>query len=285
MCIASNTVGEYLKSATDTLNKHSVPTARLDALILMEFILGIDRAKILGNPDQTITRQQINLFNQAIAERSKHMPIAYITHRTEFYGRTFYVDSNVLQPRPETETMIDLFKSLVDGAPKYRKRLLLANDLHVADVGTGSGAIGITAKLEVKNIQIDLIDIDLKALKVAKTNVVLHTIHANTILADLLPNDDNSYDILLCNLPYIPDNFHINLAAGHEPPIAIFGGKDGLDIYRKLFKLVSNIQHKPLYIFTEALPSSHLKLKTLAAMHDYVHMTTEDFIQLYKLHG
>ena len=280
MNIAGNTVGEYLKSATDTLNKHSVPTARLDALILMEFILGIDRAKILSNPDQTITRQQINLFNQAISKRSKHMPIAYITHRTEFYGRTFYVDSNVLQPRPETETMIDLFKSLVDGESKYRKRLLLANGLHVADIGTGSGAIGITARLEVENIRIDLMDIDLKALKVAKTNVVLHTIHAKTILADLLPNNDNSYDILLCNLPYIPDNFHINLAAGHEPPIAIFGGKDGLDVYRKLFKLVSNIQHKPLYIFTEALPSSHLKLKALAAMHDYVLMTTEDFIQL-----
>jgi release factor glutamine methyltransferase len=283
MNTAGNTVGEYLKSATDTLNKYSVPTARLDALILMEFILGIDRAKLLSSLNQTITRQHINLFNRAIAKRSKHMPVAYITHRTEFYGRTFYVDSNVLQPRPETETMIDLFKSLVDKVPQYRKSRLLANGLHVADVGTGSGAIGITAKLEVENILLDLIDIDSKALKVAKKNVVIHTIHAKTILVDLLPNKGNAYDILLCNLPYIPDNFHINLAAGHEPSIAIFGGKDGLDVYRKLFKLVSNIQHKPLYIFTEALPSSHSKLKALAAMHDYLLYTSEDFIQLYKL--
>ena len=279
MYIAAKTVGEYLKLATDKLTDSSIPTARLDVLILIEAILGVERTKILANPDQTISSKQINLLNKAVAKRSTHVPITYITHKAEFYGRTFYVDSSVLQPRPETEAMIDLFKSLING----KERLSLKNGLRVADVGTGSGAIGITAKLEVNNIQIDLIDIDRKALKVAKKNVVLHTIQARTKIADLLPAKGSNYDVLLCNLPYIPDGFHINLAAGHEPPIAIFGGKDGLDVYCKLFKLVSELQHNPLYILTEALPSSHLKLKTLAAKHDYVLMATDDFVQMYKL--
>lgn len=281
MNIAAKTVGEYLKSATETLTDNSVPTARLDTLILMEFILGVDRTKILANPDQTITKHQLNLLNRAIAKRSKHVPITYITHSAEFYGRTFYVDSHVLQPRPETESMIDLFKSLVVSERSFKKRLLPTNEIRVADIGTGSGAIGITAKLEIANIQVDLIDIDRKALNVAKNNVVLHTIPANIILADLLPKNNNNYDILLCNLPYIPDDFHINLDAGHEPSIAIFGGKDGLNVYRKLFKIVNNIQRKPLYILTEALPSSHLELMSLAAI-DYELIATEDFIQLYR---
>ncbi len=279
----AKTVGKYLKSATETLTDNSVPTARLDALILMEFILGVDRTKILANPDQAITNHQLNLLNRAIAKRSKHVPVTYITHKAEFYGRTFYVDSHVLQPRPETESMIDIFKSLVVGEPSFKKRRLLTNEIRVADIGTGSGAIGITAKLETENIRVDLIDIDRNALKVARNNVVLHTITANVILADILPKNDNNYDILLCNLPYIPDDFHINLDAGHEPSIAIFGGKDGLGVYRKLFKTVSNVQHKPLYILIEALPTSHLKLKSLAATYGYVLIATEGFIQLYKL--
>lgn len=272
------TVGEYLRYATETLANNSIPTPRLDALVLMEFILDLDRTQILAKPDQTITMTQINLLNRTIAKRAKHVPVTYITHKSEFYGRSFYIDRHVLQPRPETETMIDLFKSTLMSESTFKKR----NDLRVADLGTGSGAIGITAKLEVKSIAIDLIDVDPAALKVAKNNVVLHTIDANTILADLLPKDNNNYDILLCNLPYVPDDFHINLAAGHEPRIAIFGGKDGLDIYRKLFRLMTNVQRKPLYILIETLPLSQLTLKSLAAKSGYKLMKSEDFIQVYK---
>jgi release factor glutamine methyltransferase len=247
--------------------------------VIIEHVLGVDRAKVLAEPDTIITEEQKKLLDRAMKKRSNHLPVTYITHRKEFYGRNFFIDHHVLEPRPESETIIDLFRQLIGSD----ERLAAKEGIQVADVGTGSGAIGITAKLECPNIDIDLLDIDEQALKVARKNVVLHTIKTNVVKADLLVDVKTNYDILLCNLPYVPDDFSINLAAGHEPKIAIFGGKDGLDIYRKLFKLVKDRQHKPLYILTESLPTSHIELEVVARSSGYTLSTTDDFIQAYRL--
>ncbi|HEY1645833.1 MAG TPA: HemK/PrmC family methyltransferase [Candidatus Saccharimonadales bacterium] len=273
------TNGEYLNYATRLLESASIETARLDSLILMEFTLGIDRAKILAELDGKITFQQKNVLNKILSKRAKHVPISQIVHNTEFYGRSFYINRYVLEPRPESETIIDVLKSLLD----TDKGLSMLDHIKIADVGTGSGALGITAYLELDNPQVDLIDIDSEALKVAKRNVVLHTIDCRVIQADLLPKKVEEYDILLCNLPYVPDDFKINLAAGHEPSIAIFGGKDGLDIYRKLFNLVTIRQHRPLYILSESLPPSHKDMVRLAGKAGYRLELTDDFIQAFKL--
>ncbi len=273
------TYREYLKQATDLLSSSSISTARLDSLILMEYVLNIDRAKLLADPGSIISVSDEKLLNQYFAKRAKHLPIAYIVQRSEFYGRLFYIDDRVLEPRPETETMIELLKDLIEGSElaTWHKQIV------AADVGTGSGALGITASLECSNLTVDLIDIDKGALEVAKNNVVLHTTANRLICGDLLAENANMYDILLCNLPYVPDDFTINTAATHEPPIAIFGGKDGLDIYRKLFKLLTKRQHKPLYILTEGLPPSHNALAKIAKLANYSLEKQDDFIQLYKL--
>ncbi|MEI9913518.1 MAG: HemK/PrmC family methyltransferase [Candidatus Saccharibacteria bacterium] len=271
------TRGEYLKYATDFLKSASIETARLDSLILMEFVLDTDRAKILSDKDIDLSDNQQNVLNKLLVKRSKHIPISHITNNAEFYGRNFFINSHVLEPRPESETMIDLLKELIRNDPG----LSTSKSILIADIGTGSGALGITAMLELGNVHCDLIDIDDKALKVAKNNVVSHTIVTNTIKGDLLNSNNHNYRVLLCNLPYVPDDFSINLAAGHEPKIAIFGGKDGLDVYRKLFKLMKYRQHKPLYILTEALPTQHAKLKHIASEAGYSLTKSDDFIQLY----
>lgn len=270
------TTSDYLLYATKKLSSKSIDTARLDSLILMEFVLKKDRAKILANPNTVISDKQKNVLNRLLSKRAQHIPIAQIVHKSEFYGRNFYINSYVLEPRPESEAIIELFKTLISSESSA--------NFYVADIGTGSGAIGITAKLECPNICIDLIDNDRDALKVAKKNVVLHTISTNIIHSDLLSSASRDYDILLCNLPYVPDDFHINLAAGHEPPTAIYGGKDGLDIYRKLFKSLNDLQHLPLYILSESLPMSHATLSSIAKSYNYDLVLTNDFVQLFKSH-
>ena len=146
-----------------------------------------------------------------------------------------------------SQTMIKLLKKL----PDLPLRPL------IADIGTGSGALGITAQLELPKASVELLEIDPKALEVAKMNVDKFTLSIKLLRSDLLAQTEASHDVLLCNLPYIPDDYQINEAASQEPKIAIFGGPDGLDLYRKLFLQVKNRPFKPLYILTESLLPQH----------------------------
>lgn len=261
------------------LSKAGVGTARLDSLVLLEDYLGKDRAWLLAHPDTEILAVQVTELKKLLSLRTEHKPMAYIRGHTEFYGRDFVISSAVLEPRPESETMIDLFRSLLaDGSLRLKK----GYSPKIADVGTGSGALGITAALEVPETSVDLIDIDPETLKIAKMNVDKFTLEVNLIESDLLTNTSLAYDVLLCNLPYVPDDYQINLAASHEPEIAIFGGPDGLDLYRKLFSQVKNLTQQPLYILTESLPPQHHELSKIAAQNGYKLTRENDFIQLFN---
>lgn len=273
---------QCLKEATRQLKAAGVATARLDVLVLLEDVTGKDRAWLLAHPEYEIpaekARKLTNLFNR----RAEHEPLAYLRGRTEFYGRTFLITPAVLEPRPESETMIDLLKELL--ADTYSKGVQpdkRPRGIHIADVGTGSGALGITAALEAPNTNVDLLDIDSEALKVAKMNVEKFTLNLTLIKNDLLSELSVHYDILLCNLPYVPDSFTINPAAMREPKSAIFGGADGLDLYRRLFDQLKNNTDKPLYILSEALPPQHLQLEEIAAGAGYKLIKSQDFIQLF----
>jgi release factor glutamine methyltransferase len=270
---------KYLRDTTAYLTANSIPSSRLDTLILMEYVLGIDRAKLLSEPNLEISTKHIKLLNSYVAKRAKQIPISYIVNKAEFYGRSFYINSSVMQPRPESEDLIDLLKKIVSSQSDLNK----LPTIQIADVGSGSGCLGITAALEVKNASVDLIDIDPKALRVAKQNVVFYAISINTLLADLLPAGETKYQILLCNLPYVPDEHPINLAASHEPKIALFGGQDGLDIYRKLFEKVSVLKNKPLYILSESFPDTHSILTQIALEHSYTLLDTLNYCQVFSL--
>lgn len=266
------TINEWLESAERKLEQAGIGTARLDALVLLEDVTGIDRAKLLSEPETQISDAQAKKLKNVLNQRIRHIPLAYIRGKTEFYGREFLITPAVLEPRPESETMIDELKGL-DNLPT---RPL------IADVGTGSGALGITAKLELPQAQVQLIDIDAKALKVAKTNVDKFTLRMDFLRNDLLDTTACHYDALLCNLPYVPDNFEVNTAALHEPRLAIFGGSDGLDVYRKLFEQIKNKLEQPLYILSESLPTQHRELELIANKSNYKLVRKNDFIQVFK---
>jgi release factor glutamine methyltransferase len=266
-------VNDWLAQAEQQLTVANVPIARLDALVLLEDCLKKDRAYLLAHPETVLDSAQQQALAAQLKRRCAHEPLAYIRGYSEFYGRQFIVTNKVLEPRPESETMIDLLKQHA------------AQASHIADIGTGSGALAITAKLELPSAQVAAVDIDEQCLKVAARNASNLGVSIELLSGDLLqPFLQKSCnfmpDVLLCNLPYVPDDFHINRAASHEPDLALFGGPDGLDLYRRLFAQVDRLQTKPV-IMTESLPNQHAELQAIAVNHGYTLATKDDFIQLF----
>lgn len=280
------TTSYWLRTATNFLQSKGIATARLDALVLLEDAMQINRAQLLAEPDMDMRDGLVHHLQELLGRRSKHEPLSYIRGRSEFYGRNFVIKPGVLTPRPESEAIIDLLKGL------YKDRLtknvsdFLPTPAHeklwIADVGAGSGALGITAALELQNTFVDLLEIDEEALKVAKMNVDLLTTRVHVLKSDLLNAASHNYEVLLCNLPYVPDGYSINKAAGFEPKIALFGGQDGLDLFRQLFTTLSKAKNRPLFILTEALPESHATLSALAETSGYQLRQTEGFVQLFE---
>jgi methylase of polypeptide subunit release factors len=162
-------------------------------------------------------------------------------------------------------------------------------DFYLYDIGTGSGAIAITAKLETPVATVAAIDIDSKCLEIAKRNARELGADVSFLQGDLVaplsvqwPTDDQAVTILLCNLPYVPNEFHINTAATHEPRHALFGGPDGLDLYRRMFAQLGSNDLQPHYILAESLPPQHKELSRIAAASGYHLQETDDFIQLFS---
>ncbi len=279
------TIKDQLYRAQKLLEAAGIATARLDALVLLEDVTGKDRAWLLAHPEHGLPTAQQAKLTKLLKERASHTPLAYVRGTTEFYGRNFVITPAVLEPRPESETMIDLLGQLSSaGKLQPENSNTGGNVLRIADVGAGSGALGITAKLEFpkgREVAVDLLEIDPEAVKIAKTNVEKHTTSISVIRSDLLERSTKDYDVLLCNLPYVPDGHTVNEAATHEPRIAIFGGPDGLDIYRGLFEQVHRLKKQPLYILTEALPPQHDGLRTIAEQAGYGLEKTDDFIQVF----
>ncbi len=265
-------VDKFIAQASKRLEAVGIGSARLDVLILLEDELHKDRAWLLANPDQMLQEAALQRLKKRLDRRANHEPLAYIRGHTEFYGRRFKINHRVLEPRPESETMIDLLKSITSKEGPWK----------IVDVGTGSGAIGITAALELRNHNVDLYDIDAGALAVAKHNCALHELHLRVVKRDLLRATHKNYDVILANLPYVPDHWKINEAAAMEPRIAIFGGKDGLDIYRRFFEQLSHFSWRPKFILTESLPPQHVELTNIAKNAGFKQIKSQDFIQLFS---
>jgi release factor glutamine methyltransferase len=281
---------EWLKAATTQLVQAGIATARLDCLVLLEDATGHDRAWLLSHPEHDLQGSEIKILNTQIAQRAQHIPLAYLRGHAEFYGRTFAVNTHTLVPRPETETMIELARGLAANGK-------LPAELRILDVGTGSGCIAITAALELSaagfTAHVSACDIDENCLRAA-SNLLERAAESGT---DQTGDRTGLYDVLLANLPYVPDDFQVNTAATHEPRHALFGGPDGLDLYRTMFAQIveqNSLESKPLpdthtveppqrplYVLTESLPPQHDKLAKIAQDAGYRLKQTDDFIQVF----
>ncbi|HSW98771.1 MAG TPA: HemK/PrmC family methyltransferase [Candidatus Saccharimonadales bacterium] len=276
------TISEYLAVTTAALQAAGVESARLDALILLEDALHEDRAVLLAHPEREIPAPVYAGLYKKRVRRETHEPLAYIRGQAPFFGRTFLVDKRVLVPRPESEAIIELLKQFVPQLPRPQDPQHGAEALSVADVGTGSGILGLTAGLELPGTQVFLYDIDDSALEVARHNSGALHVSATLEKQDLLSGIKRQHDIILANLPYVPEQLTINRAAGHEPKQALFSGPDGLDHYKRFWAALAGDVNKPMLIITESLPAQHHTNALLARAAGFYMAGRQGFAQAFQ---
>jgi release factor glutamine methyltransferase len=218
---------QALERARELLTRHNIEDATLEAEVLLCHTLKINRAQLLAEPESELKKKHEDTFKTFVKRRIKGEPHAYITAHREFYGLDFYVNKNVLIPRPETE-------ALVEQGIKHAKFRL--HPL-ILDVGTGSGAIAVSLAKNLPHAEIIGIDISRAALKVAESNVEKHKVgdRVKLLRGDLLELAPSMVDIIVANLPYVltEEVPRVN-TFGFEPTLALDGGPDGLDIVRRL---------------------------------------------------
>jgi len=226
-------------SAVEKQKRSSSP--RLDGDCFLCHILQKEKSFLLTYPDYVLTDEEVALFNEMLEKRSLGLPVAYILHSKEFFGYDFYVDENVLIPKPDTEILVERAISLV------QEKALLKKELKIADICTGSGCI-IISVIKSLNLSIPIeiyaSDISSKALAVAKKNAanLLPNIPITFIESDLLRDfpKDIQFDIILSNPPYVPSSLTKELLQDgrNEPVLALDGGTDGLKIITELIPQV-----------------------------------------------
>ena len=212
-----NTTDAIKNTSKELASTSSSPA--LDAEVLLSFVMKKPREYILTHPDQVMSKPQLNKYKSLITKRRRGVPIAYITNNQEFFGHSFFVNEDVLIPRPSTET-------LVEEAIKLIKKKEITN---IADIGTGSGCIAISLALIFPETILFATDISSKSLFVAKRNAKTHKIKNISFLKGnlLAPIKSKSFRLIISNPPYL-DALWPKSSTKHEPSGALISKKDGL---------------------------------------------------------
>ena len=224
-------IKEVLRKGMIELKTNGIKEPNLKSRLLMQYILNQPREYILVHDDKQLTlRQNVDYF-KGIERLIEGVPIQHITHRQEFMKLNFYVDENVLIPRPDTEILVEEAISICK-KNNYTK---------ILDLCTGSGAIAVSLAKYLKNVDITALDISKNALKIAKRNARANKVEEKItfIESNLFDNiTNNKYDIIVSKPPYIKKDEIKNLdkEVKKEPLLALDGGIDGLDFYRKIVK-------------------------------------------------
>ena len=224
-------IKEVMRKGMIKLKTNNIKEPNLKSRLLMQYILNRPREYLLVHDDKELTlRQEVNYF-KAIKKLIEGIPLQHITHRQEFMKLMFYVDENVLIPRPDTEI-------LVEEVIKIAKKI---NAKKILDLCTGSGAIAVSLAKYIEGSQITATDISRKALSIAKLNAVNNNVEDKItfVSSDLFQNiPEEKYDIIVSNPPYIKKKVIENLdkEVKKEPIIALDGGDDGLKFYKKIIE-------------------------------------------------
>lgn len=266
-------IANWLKSSQEKLESASVSTPRLDVQLIACNILGQTRAWLLAHPDFIIEPAVQASLDNMLQRRLLHEPLAYIFGQKEFYGRSFTVNKHVLVPRPDSEDVIELALGIPDKA------------MRILDIGTGSGILAITIALERPEWTVTASDISSDALFVAKANSTDLGVNSQVefIQQDLLTEDIALYNLVIANLPYVPDTMATNSDLAAEPSIALFSGHDGLDHYRRLFEQLGTRTPAIPNVITESLVSQHSEMTRLASDAGYTLNDSKHLAQHFTL--
>lgn len=267
-------IKEWLRDATRQLAGAGISSAKLDAEIILAHTLRENRTYLHAHDDELLSPRRREIADARLQLRLDRTPVAYIVGHKDFYGRLFRVNPSTLIPRPESEAIITILKELT-AQPSL--------DLHDApqrlvDVGTGTGCLGITAKLEIPELEVTLLDISRHALKVAEINA--KWLHAKVTLArsDLLSAYPLQADYIIANLPYVDPDWERSPETNFEPALALFAEDDGLALINKLIEQAPSRLNPGGYLLLEADPRQHAAIIKTAKSHGYTVQETRDFI-------
>lgn len=232
-------LSELQKNITKTLLDAGIKTNSLDARIILKETFNFDEKELIMNSDILISTSKVNEVKKILSRRLKGEPISKIFRKRDFYDSTFLISDDVLDPRPETELIIDI-------ANKYISE---NNYKSFIDLGTGSGCIILSILKENKNIKGLGLDISLNAINIAKKNSSRLELenHAMFLVSDWFSSVKETYDLIISNPPYILSGEIGTLSKGvknYDPLISLDGGQDGLKCYREIAKDVNRIINK-----------------------------------------
>jgi len=259
-----------LKQAADfayqLFTENDVPSPRLNAELLLMFALSCERSYLYAHPERELTADEQSRFDEVIRERARGCPTQYITGHQEFWGLDLLVSPAVLIPRPETEHLVETVLELIqdygfDGPGKLR----------LIDVGTGSGCISLALASELLHAEINACDISEDALEIARVNAARLAL-GNKVLfrkSDLLSvYTDEKFDFVISNPPYVGEDEADKVqkqVREFEPRIAVFSGKEGMEIYRRLIPAAHNALRPGGWFVTEIGYSEEEKVRSLLA--------------------
>lgn len=277
-CNICNTVSmdisTWLKDATKQFKDIGIDSNRLDAELILSHTLRKPRTYLHAHLEEELEPRRKDVANARLELRKERVPLAYIIGHKEFYGRRFKVTPATLIPRPESEDMISLFLELT-AEEITTKRLV--------DVGTGSGCLGITAKLERPNLNVTLLDVDSKALAVAQKNSLQLNADVLTQRSDLLTKYHLPVDYIFANLPYVDRSWNgLSPELKSEPEQALFADEGGLKLIKKLLPQATKRIIAGGKLFIEADPAQHNEIITTAAKLGLQHQATRGYILLFS---
>lgn len=241
-------IKEALKKANQILIQNSIDEVFLKSRILLAHILNVEKEYLIIHDDEVLLSLQENEFFEKVNKLCSGVPIQYLTNSQEFMGFNFYVDENVLIPQPDTEILVENVISIIKNLQKSCQK-----EITVLDLCTGSGIIGVCLKKYLQNVNVLSSDISSNALEIAKKNANLQNVKIDFIKSDLFENIDEKFDVIVSNPPYIKTDKinELSKEVKNEPRLALDGGQDGLDFYRRIIKESTNFFRKTGYLALE----------------------------------
>ena len=270
-------INDWLADATRQLVFADIPSARLDSELILAHTLRKTRSYLHAHPEEELSDRTVEIAAARLVLRLERVPVAYIIGHKEFYGHTFSVTTATLIPRPESEILIELLKKVVP-----RNASLLHETTRLVDVGTGSGALGITAKLLYPELTVTLIDNSRHALKIADKNSVDLDVTVTIMQSNLLSDYPFTANVIIANLPYVDPDWQRSPETEHEPAEALFAANGGKAL---IFELLIQTRDKLAnggFIILEADPEQHPDIIAEAKKYGLLLFEQQDYGLLFE---